>query len=49
MSEFEKFITPKTKFVSIVHASNSLGTINPVKEIVEILSESITFRKKWFF
>jgi len=36
MSEFEKLITPKTKFVSIVHASNSLGTINPVKEIIEI-------------
>ena len=36
MDEFEKLITPKTKIVSIVHASNSLGTINPVKEIIEI-------------
>ncbi len=36
MSEFENLITPKTKLVSIVHASNSLGTINPVKEIIEI-------------
>jgi cysteine desulfurase/selenocysteine lyase len=36
MSEFEKLITPKTKIVSIVHASNSLGTINPVKEIIDI-------------
>jgi len=36
MSEFEKLITPKTKLVSIVHASNSLGTINPVKNIIEI-------------
>jgi cysteine desulfurase/selenocysteine lyase len=36
MDEFEKLITPKTKFVSIVHASNSLGTINPVKDIIEI-------------
>jgi cysteine desulfurase/selenocysteine lyase len=35
MGEFEKLITPKTKLVSIVHASNSLGTINPVKEIIE--------------
>jgi cysteine desulfurase/selenocysteine lyase len=35
MDEFEKLITPKTKLVSIVHASNSLGTINPVKEIIE--------------
>ncbi len=36
MDEFEKLITSKTKIVSIVHASNSLGTINPVKEIIEI-------------
>ncbi len=36
MDEFKKLITPKTKIVSIVHASNSLGTINPVKEIIEI-------------
>jgi cysteine desulfurase / selenocysteine lyase len=36
MSEFENLISPKTKLVSIVHASNSLGTINPVKEIIEI-------------
>ncbi len=39
MNEFEKLITPKTKLVSIVHASNSLGTINPVKEIIEIAHE----------
>ena len=36
MAEFEKLITSKTKFVSIVHASNSLGTITPVKEIIDI-------------
>jgi cysteine desulfurase/selenocysteine lyase len=36
MDEFEKLISPKTKLLSIVHASNSLGTINPVKEIIEI-------------
>jgi len=33
--EFEKLISEKTKFVSVVHISNSLGTINPVKEIVK--------------
>ena len=32
--EFEKLLSPKTKLVSIVHASNALGTINPVKEII---------------
>src|SRR6201995_4707281 len=36
MDEFEKFITSKTKIVAIVHASNSLGTINPVKDIIDI-------------
>ncbi|SFQ52697.1 aminotransferase class V-fold PLP-dependent enzyme [Parafilimonas terrae] len=36
MSEFEELITPQTKIVSIVHASNSLGTINPVKDIIDI-------------
>src|SRR5689334_10175329 len=35
MDEFEKLLTEKTKIVSIVHASNALGTINPVKEIIE--------------
>ena len=31
---YEKLLSPKTKLVSIVHASNSLGTINPVKEVI---------------
>ncbi len=33
--EFEKLLSPKTKLVSIVHASNALGTINPVKRIID--------------
>ena len=32
--EFEKLLSPKTKLVSVVHASNALGTINPVKKII---------------
>ena len=35
MEEFEKLLSEKTKLVSIVHVSNALGTINPVKEIIE--------------
>ena len=31
----EKLITPQTKFVSIVYVSNSLGTVNPVKKIIQ--------------
>ncbi len=33
--EFEKLLSDKTKFVSIIHVSNALGTINPVKEIIK--------------
>lgn len=35
MDEYYKLISSKTKLVSIVHVSNSLGTVNPVKEIIE--------------
>jgi cysteine desulfurase / selenocysteine lyase len=34
LDEYEKLLSPKTKFVSVVMVSNSLGTINPVKEII---------------
>jgi cysteine desulfurase/selenocysteine lyase len=34
MNELPTLLTDKTKFVSVVHISNSLGTINPVKEII---------------
>ncbi len=36
---FKALLTPKTKFVSIVHVSNALGTINPVKEITHIAKD----------
>ncbi len=32
--EYEKLLGPRTKLVAVVHVSNSLGTINPVREIV---------------
>lgn len=34
MDALPALLTDKTKFVSVVHISNSLGTINPVKEII---------------
>jgi cysteine desulfurase/selenocysteine lyase len=34
MEEFYKLLSERTKLVSIVHASNALGIINPVKEII---------------
>ena len=36
IAAFEHMVTEKTKIVSFVHISNSLGTINPAKKIVEI-------------
>jgi cysteine desulfurase/selenocysteine lyase len=33
--EFEKLINEKTKLIAVVYVSNSLGTINPVEEIIE--------------
>jgi cysteine desulfurase / selenocysteine lyase len=36
LDAFEKLITPRTKFISIIHMSNALGTIVPVKEICAI-------------
>ena len=35
LDEFEKLISPKTKLISITHVSNVLGTVNPVKKIIE--------------
>lgn len=32
--EFEKMVSEKTKFISIVYVSNSLGTINPIKDMI---------------
>ncbi|MCG2612662.1 cysteine desulfurase [Terrimonas sp. NA20] len=32
--EFLKLISPKTKLISVVHVSNALGTVNPVKNII---------------
>jgi cysteine desulfurase/selenocysteine lyase len=34
LDQYESLLTPRTKLVSLVHVSNSLGTINPVQEMV---------------
>jgi cysteine desulfurase/selenocysteine lyase len=39
MEEYVKLLNDKTKFVSVAHVSNTLGTINPVKEIVRLAHE----------
>lgn len=35
LEQFKEAITPRTKLVGVVHASNVLGTVNPVEEIIE--------------
>ncbi len=35
LDEYEKLLSNKTKLVSIVHVSNALGTVNPVKKIID--------------
>lgn len=35
LDDLENLITEKTKIISIVYISNTLGTINPVKKIIE--------------
>ncbi|MBL4715468.1 MAG: cysteine desulfurase [Bacteroidia bacterium] len=34
--ELEKLISEKTKLIALAHISNSLGTINPVKDVIEL-------------
>jgi cysteine desulfurase / selenocysteine lyase len=36
MEEFAKLFNPRTRFVSVTHVANALGTINPVREMVAI-------------
>ena len=33
---YEKMLGPKTKLVSLVHVSNALGTVNPVKQMITL-------------
>ncbi len=40
IDDFKEMLNEKTKFVSIVHISNSLGTINPVKEMIDLTHEA---------
>jgi cysteine desulfurase / selenocysteine lyase len=36
LEEFVKLLGGKTKFVSVAHVSNSLGTVNPVEQIIAL-------------
>jgi cysteine desulfurase/selenocysteine lyase len=40
MDAFKSLLSSRTKIVAVNHASNSLGTINPVKEIIRLAHEA---------
>jgi len=35
-AKFEQLLNPRTRLVAIVHISNALGTINPIKQIIDL-------------
>ncbi len=39
LNEYKSLFNEKTKLVSITHTSNVLGTVNPIKEIIDIAHE----------
>ncbi|AUN97942.1 cysteine desulfurase CsdA [Bacteriovorax stolpii] len=36
LEDYKKLLNPKVKMVSVVHTSNTLGTTNPVKEMIKL-------------
>jgi cysteine desulfurase/selenocysteine lyase len=36
LEEYEKLLGPRTRMVAVGHVSNALGTINPVRQIIEM-------------
>ena len=36
LEEYVKLLGPRTKFVSVTHVSNALGTLNPVEQIIAL-------------
>jgi cysteine desulfurase/selenocysteine lyase len=40
IDEYKKLINEKTRIVGVVHVSNALGTINPVKEIIDLAHQN---------
>ncbi|NGX58463.1 MAG: putative cysteine desulfurase, partial [Chlamydiae bacterium] len=35
LEQYRKLLSPKTKIVAIAHVSNALGTVHPIKQIIE--------------
>ncbi|MDE2058473.1 MAG: cysteine desulfurase [candidate division NC10 bacterium] len=39
LDEYERLLGARTRLVSIVHVSNALGTVNPVKQVIKMAHE----------
>ena len=39
LDEYERLFTDRTRIVSVAHVSNTLGTVNPVKDIIRVAHE----------
>lgn len=39
LDEYERLFTDRTRIVSVAHVSNTLGSVNPVKEIIRVAHE----------
>jgi len=42
LDEFAKLLGPRTKMVAVAHVSNALGTVNPVRRIIELAHQQNT-------
>lgn len=40
LEAYQKLLSPRTKIVAVNHASNSLGTINPIEEIIRLAHDA---------
>ncbi len=40
LDEFARLIGPRTKIVAVTHVSNALGTVNPLREMIELAHRS---------
>jgi cysteine desulfurase/selenocysteine lyase len=36
LEDYEKLLSDRTRLVAVVHVSNSLGTVNPVRQVIEL-------------
>jgi cysteine desulfurase/selenocysteine lyase len=40
LEEYQKLLNPRTRLVAVTHVSNALGTINPVRQIIEMAHQA---------